>query len=219
MILSSFVNLALPLTLNSGWGLNKILLKQSVSESFQSAMQKGDAEVWQLFMCPVCKTQHEAVKGNFRFSFICDTMSFLKFLFLPHVNNETISVVFMRTAELSLNVHYLPLQMCLLSAITEGSEVADLKWRTAWSELEGLSKVARKWTEPSRGSRWFAGAGWGFPHPPALHLRKCGTETHGSPQTGGCLRQWWFTDTNHNKLQAGKPVISFLSFFFILPNS
>lgn len=32
-------------------------------------------------------------------------MSFL-FLFLPHVNNEALSVVFMRTAELSLNVHY-----------------------------------------------------------------------------------------------------------------
>lgn len=77
-------------------------------------------------MCPACKTQHEAVRGNFRFSFICDTMSFL-FLFLPLVNNEALSVVFMRTAELSLNVHYLPLQMRLLSAITEGSEVADLK--------------------------------------------------------------------------------------------
>lgn len=77
-------------------------------------------------MCPVCKTQHEAVRGNFRFSFICDTLSFL-FLFLPLVNNEALSVVFMRTAELSLNVHYLPLQMRLLSAITEGSEVADLK--------------------------------------------------------------------------------------------
>lgn len=78
-------------------------------------------------MCSVCKTQHEAVKGNFRFSFICDTMRFFLFLFLPHVNNEALSVVFMRTAELSLNVHYLPLQMRLLSAITEGSEVADLK--------------------------------------------------------------------------------------------
>lgn len=62
-----------------------------------------------------------------------------------------------------------------------------------------LVKGKLQWREQGRGSCWFTGAVWGFPHPSALQLRKQMLR-RGSPQTVDCVLNHHLL-TYHNKLQ------------------